>query len=57
MRETMIVGVGMTPFGRFPAQTLAHLAQQAAAEALEDAAAPRLTPDSSTVGFSSPMNS
>ncbi len=41
MRETMIVGVGMTPFGRFPAQTLAHLAQQAAAEALEDAAAPR----------------
>jgi acetyl-CoA acyltransferase len=41
MRETLIVGVGMTPFGRFPGLSLAHLAQQAAADALEDAGAPR----------------
>lgn len=39
MRETLIVGVGMTPFGRFPGQSLAHLAQQAAADALADAGA------------------
>ena len=39
MRETLIVGVGMTPFGRFPGQSLAQLAQQAAADALADAGA------------------
>jgi len=41
MHETRIVGVGMTPFGRFPDLSLAQLAQQAAAAALEDAGAPR----------------
>jgi acetyl-CoA acyltransferase len=41
MRETLIVGVGMTPFGRFPSQTLASLAQHAVADALNDAEAPR----------------
>jgi acetyl-CoA acetyltransferase len=37
MRETWIVGVGMTPFGRFPAQSLADLARHAARDALADA--------------------
>ncbi len=39
MRETFIVGVGMTPFGRFPDMSLAALAARAAAEALADAGA------------------
>ena len=39
MRETYIVGVGMTPFGRFPDTSLAGLATRAATEALRDAAA------------------
>ena len=39
MRETFIVGVGMTPFGRFPDTSLAALAARAAAEALADAGA------------------
>ena len=37
MRDTYIVGVGMTPFGRFPDTTLAALAARAAAETLADA--------------------
>jgi acetyl-CoA acyltransferase len=37
MRDTYIVGVGMTPFGRFPDTPLAALAARAAAEALADA--------------------
>jgi acetyl-CoA acyltransferase len=37
MRDSFIVGVGMTPFGRFLAKPLAHLAKEAAAEALADA--------------------
>jgi acetyl-CoA acyltransferase len=41
MRETLIVGIGMTPFGRFPIQSLANLAQHAVADALNDADAPR----------------
>ena len=42
MRETFIVGVGMTPFGRFPETPLGELAAQAAAETLADAnASPR----------------
>ena len=40
MRETWIVGVGMTPFGRFPAKSLARLSQHAALDALRDAGAP-----------------
>ena len=39
MRETFIVGVGMTPFGRFPDVPLAELAKRAATEALADAGA------------------
>ena len=39
MRETLIVGVGMTPFGRFPETPLGELAARAAAEALADASA------------------
>ena len=39
MRETLIVGVGMTPFGRFPETSLGELAARAAAEALADASA------------------
>ncbi|MGH6797628.1 MAG: thiolase family protein [Roseiarcus sp.] len=39
MRETFIVGVGMTPFGRFPETALAALAAGAAAETLADAGA------------------
>jgi acetyl-CoA acetyltransferase len=42
MRETFIVGVGMTPFGRFPEMPLGELAARAAAETLADAnASPR----------------
>jgi acetyl-CoA acyltransferase len=37
MRETFVVGVGMSPFGRFPDTPLAQLAAQAAAETLADA--------------------
>ncbi len=37
MRETFIVGVGMSPFGRFPETPLGELAAGAAAEALADA--------------------
>jgi acetyl-CoA acyltransferase len=37
MRETFIVGVGMSPFGRFPETPLGELAARAAAEALADA--------------------
>jgi acetyl-CoA acetyltransferase len=37
MRDTYIVGVGMTPFGRFPDASLAALAARAAAETLADA--------------------
>lgn len=37
MRETYIVGVGMTPFGRFPGTSLASLAAAAAKSALADA--------------------
>jgi acetyl-CoA acetyltransferase len=37
LRDTYIVGVGMTPFGRFPETSLADLARRAAAEALGDA--------------------
>jgi acetyl-CoA acyltransferase len=37
MRETYIVGVGMTPFGRFAAMSLAELAGRASGEALTDA--------------------
>lgn len=37
MRDTYIVGVGMTPFGRFPETSLADLASQAAREAVADA--------------------
>jgi acetyl-CoA acetyltransferase len=39
MHDTWIVGIGMTPFGRFPAETVASLAQRAAREALTDAGA------------------
>ncbi len=39
MRETFVVGVGMTPFGRFPEIPLAGLAARAAAETLADAGA------------------
>lgn len=39
MRGTLIVGVGMTPFGRFPETSLGELAARAAAEALADASA------------------
>src|SRR5580704_12679911 len=37
MRETYIVGVGMTPFGRFLATSLAEQSRRAATEALRDA--------------------
>src|ERR1700722_18126667 len=37
VRDTFIVGVGMTPFGRFPAMSLAELASSAARDALLDA--------------------
>ena len=37
MRETYIVGVGMTPFGRFPATSLGEFAARASREALADA--------------------
>jgi acetyl-CoA acyltransferase len=37
MRETFIVGVGMSPFGRFPEKPLGELAAQAAADTLSDA--------------------
>ena len=37
MRETYIVGVSMTPFGRFAAISVAELAARAAREALTDA--------------------
>ena len=37
MRDTFIVGAGMTPFGRFPATSLAELAARACSEALGDA--------------------
>jgi acetyl-CoA acetyltransferase len=37
MRDTYVVGVGMTPFGRFPDTPLADLAARAAAETLADA--------------------
>ncbi len=37
MRDTYIIGVGMTPFGRFPEKSLADLASSAAREALADA--------------------
>jgi acetyl-CoA acyltransferase len=39
MRETFIVGVAMTPFGRFPDTPLSKLAARAVAEALADAGA------------------
>ncbi|HZZ63341.1 MAG TPA: thiolase family protein, partial [Roseiarcus sp.] len=39
MRQTVIVGVGMTPFRRFPEASLAALAARAAGEALADASA------------------
>jgi acetyl-CoA acyltransferase len=39
MRETLIVGVGMTPFGRFPGTSVGALAARAAAEMLADAGA------------------
>jgi acetyl-CoA acyltransferase len=37
MRETYIVGVGMTPFGRFAATSVGELAARASREALADA--------------------
>ncbi|HEY1944059.1 MAG TPA: thiolase family protein [Roseiarcus sp.] len=40
MRDTCIVGVGMTPFGRFLAKSLSQLAAEAARDALTDAGAP-----------------
>ena len=40
MRETYIVGVGMTPFGRFAATSVAELAARASREALADAGLP-----------------
>src|SRR3984957_5812382 len=44
MRETFVVGVGMSPFGRFPETPLAQLAARAAAETLADAnASPEVT--------------
>jgi acetyl-CoA acetyltransferase len=39
VRETFIVGVGMTPFGRFPETGVGALAARAAAETLADAGA------------------
>jgi acetyl-CoA acyltransferase len=39
MRETFIVGVGMSPFGRFPETPLGALAARAATETLADAGA------------------
>jgi acetyl-CoA acetyltransferase len=39
MRDTFIVGIGMTPFGRFPETPLSALAARAAAETLADAGA------------------
>jgi acetyl-CoA acyltransferase len=39
VRETFIVGVGMTPFGRFPETRVGALAARAAAETLADAGA------------------
>lgn len=36
-REVMVIGVGLHPFGRFPSQDLASLAQNAVVEALKDA--------------------
>lgn len=40
MRDVMIAGVGMTPFGKFQDRSLRGLAQEAVAAALADAAAP-----------------
>jgi acetyl-CoA acetyltransferase len=37
MRETYIVGVGMTPFGRFPTTSLSEFAARASRGALDDA--------------------
>src|ERR1700678_302277 len=37
LRDTFIVGVGMTSFGRFPAMSLAELAANASNDALADA--------------------
>jgi acetyl-CoA acyltransferase len=37
VRDTYILGVGMTPFGRFPATGLAELAARATTDALRDA--------------------
>ncbi len=37
MREVIVAGIGMTPFGKFPGQTLRQLATRAAQAALEDA--------------------
>jgi acetyl-CoA acyltransferase len=37
MRETYIIGVGMTPFGRFPGKTLGELARHAVNDAVTDA--------------------
>jgi acetyl-CoA acyltransferase len=39
VRETFIIGVGMTPFGRFPEAGVGALAARAAAETLADAGA------------------
>ena len=39
MLDAWIVGIGMTPFGRFAAESVASLARQAAREALADAGA------------------
>ncbi|MER7003289.1 thiolase family protein [Dactylosporangium sp. NPDC000555] len=39
MRRSFLAGVGMTPFGKFPDQTLGSLARKACFEALKDAQA------------------
>ena len=40
MRDVIVAGVGMTPFGKFPDLTLRQLATQATRSALEDAGLP-----------------
>src|SRR5262245_11575528 len=37
MRKTYVVGVGMTPFGKFPERRFEDIGRQAVAEAISDA--------------------
>lgn len=50
MRDVYIIGVGMTPFGKFPEKSILELGREACWEAIEDANIPHLTIEAAYCG-------